>query len=61
MSHLDRMASSANTSRTMQLSLERKCADLEGQLSWKNKALDSTAKKLRTTEENVALVVVEKD
>lgn len=55
------MAASVNTSRTMQLNLERKCTNLEGQLSAKNKALDSTVDKLCTAEENVALVVAEKD
>lgn len=51
----------ANTSRSMQINLEKKCADLEGQLSWKDNALDSAAEKLRTAEENMALVVAEKD
>lgn len=55
------MESSANTSKTMQISLEKKCTDLESQLSWKNKALDSAAKKLRIAEENVVLVVAEKN
>lgn len=55
------MAASANTSKVMQINLEKKCADLEGQLSWKNKTLDSAAEKLRTAKENVALVVAEKD
>lgn len=45
----------------MQINLEKKCANLEGQLSWKDKALDSKVEKLRTTKENLALVVVEKD
>lgn len=45
----------------MQINLEKKCADLEGQLSWKNKTLDSTAEKLQIARENVVLVVVEKD
>lgn len=55
------MVVSSNTSREIQINLEKKCADLEGQLSRKNKALDSTAQKSRTTEEKVTLVVVEKD
>lgn len=50
------MAASTNTSRTMQINLEKKCADLEGQSSWKNKTLDSTAKKLQTAKENITLV-----
>lgn len=41
--------------------MEKKCVDLEGQLSTKDKALNSVEEKLRSTEENVALVVVEKD
>lgn len=59
--YLGRMASSANTSRTMQINLEKKCVELEGQLTWKDKALDSTTEKLSTGKENVALVVAEKD
>lgn len=55
------MAALANTSQTMQLNLKKKCVDLEGQLSSKNKAFDSTEEKLLTAEENVALVVAEKD
>lgn len=55
------MASSANTSRSMQINLEKKCADLEGQISWKDKVLDSPVEELRTTEENVTLEVAEKD
>lgn len=39
-SYLGRIASSANTSKTMQINMEKKCADLEGQLSWKDKASD---------------------
>lgn len=52
--HLGRMAASANTFRTMQINLEKKCADLEVQLSLKKKALDTTVEKLRTAEEKVA-------
>lgn len=55
------MTSSANTSKTKQISLEKKCADLEGQLSWKNKALDPAKEKLRSVEENVVLVMAEKN
>lgn len=45
----------------MQIDLEKKCVDLEGQQSWKNKALDLAAEKLQTAKENVSLVVAEKD
>lgn len=55
------MTTSANTSRAMKLNLEKRCADLEGQLSIKNKALDSAEEKLWTEEENMALVIIEKD
>lgn len=55
------MASSVNTSKTMQMNLEKKCIDLEGQLSWKNKALDSATDKLSSAKENVAMVIAEKD
>lgn len=41
------MASSANTSRTMHLSLEKKCANLEERFSLKREALDSAEEKLR--------------
>lgn len=61
MSHHGRMASSANTSKTMQISLKKKCTDLEGQLSLKNKALDSAEGTLCSLEENMALVMAEKD
>lgn len=55
------MAASANASRTIQINLEKQYINLEGQLSWKNKALDSATDKLQTAEENVALVIAEKD
>lgn len=55
------MASSANTSKTMQIGLEKKCVELESQLSWKSRSLDSTEEKLRASEENVALVMAKKD
>lgn len=55
------MTTSANTSRAMKLNLEKRCADLEGQLSIKNKALDSAEEKLWTEEEHMALVIIEKD
>lgn len=55
------MTSSANTSKMMKITLEKKCANLEGQLSWKNKALDFAADKLYSDKENVAPVVAEKD
>lgn len=55
------MAASANTSCIMQLNLEKKCVDLEGQLFPKDKVLDSALDKLHTIEENVALVIGEKD
>lgn len=43
------------------MDLEKKCVDLENQLSTKDKALDSVEEKLCSTEENMALVVAEKD
>lgn len=55
------MASSANTSKTMQISLEKKCANLESQLSRKSWSLDSVEEKLRASEENMTLVINEKD
>lgn len=55
------MASSANTSKTMHISLERKCTDLESQLSAKQKSLDFAEEKLKDLEENMALVIYEKE
>lgn len=55
------MASSANTSKTMHISLERKCTDLESQLSVKQKSLDFAEEKLKDIEENMALVIYEKE
>lgn len=55
------MTSSANTSMTMQISLEKKCGDLESQLSWKNEALDLVEERHLSSEENMALVMTEKD
>lgn len=45
----------------MQINVEKKYGDLEGQWSWKDKALDFAAEKLWTAEENMPLVVAEKD
>lgn len=55
------MASSANTSKTMHISLERKCTDLESQLFAKQKSLDFAEEKLKDLEENMALVIYEKE
>lgn len=55
------MASFANTSRIRQATLEKKCSELEGQLSAKRKALDFAEERLHSVKENVALVVAEKD
>lgn len=41
--------------------LEKKCVELENMVYAKDKALDSVEEKLRSAEENVALVVAEKD
>lgn len=46
---------------TMQISLEKKCGDLESQLSWKNEALDLVKERHLSSEENMALVMTEKD
>lgn len=43
------------------MSMEKKYADMEEQLSAKGKTLDSVEERLRSAEENVALVVAEKD
>lgn len=55
------MASSTNTSKTMQISLEKKCANLKSQLSRKLRSLDSIEEKLRALEENMTLVINEND
>lgn len=55
------MTASANTSRTMQINLEKKCTELESQLSWKSRSLDSAEEKLRASKENMALVISKKD
>lgn len=55
------MASSANISRTVQLSLERKCTTFESHLSNKSKALDLAEEKLKCMEKNMALVIDHKD
>lgn len=55
------MASSTNTSRTMQLSLERKCTALESHLFEKSKLFDSAEEKLECMKENMALVIDQKD
>lgn len=55
------MASSANTSKKIQISLEKKCADLESQLSMKSKSLDSAEERLMSSEENMGLVIHEKE
>lgn len=55
------MTSSANTSRTVQLSLGRKCTALESHLSEKLKLLDSAEEKLKCLEENMALDIDQKD
>lgn len=41
--------------------MEMKCVDLESQLSVEDKALDSAEERLLSAEENVALVIAEKD
>lgn len=46
---------------TMQISLEKKCGDLESQLSWKNEALDLVEERHLSSEKNMALVMTEKD
>lgn len=55
------MASCANTAKTMVVSLEKKCADLEGTLSSKCSDLETSESKLKSTEENLALVIEQKD
>lgn len=55
------MASLANTLKTMQVSLEKKCADLESRLSAKSKSLDTIEEKLRSSEENMTLIIDKKD
>lgn len=51
----------SNTARAQVVALEKKCVDLENLLSSKDKTLDFAEEKLRSAEENVALVVEKKD
>lgn len=51
----------ANTSKIMQIGLEKKCTELESQLLWKSRSLDCTKEKLRASEENVTLVMAKKE
>lgn len=51
----------ANTSKTMQISLENKCADLENQFSMKSKSLDFAEEKLKSSEDHMTLVIHEKE
>lgn len=55
------MASSANTSKTMAISLEKKCASLESTLSSKLSDLELSESKLKSAEENLAQVIKQKD
>lgn len=55
------MASSANTAKTMQICLEKKYANLENLLSTKLRSLDLSEAKIKSTEENLALVIDKKD
>lgn len=54
------MASSANTSKTMQICLEKKYANLENLLSSKLRSLDLSEAKIKSAEENLALVIEQK-
>lgn len=45
----------------MKISLENKCADLKSQLSMKSKFLDFVEEKLKSSEENMTLVIHEKE
>lgn len=45
----------------IQICLEKKCADLESQLSMKSRSKDSSEEKLKASEENMAVVIDEKE
>lgn len=55
------MAFSANTSKTMQICLEKKYANLENLLSSKLRSLDLSEAKIKSAEENLALVIDQND
>lgn len=55
------MASSANASKTLVISYEKKCAELESALSSKCSELELSETKLKSAEENLAAVIEQKE